>query len=90
MMMPLAASMMTPDPPEISRGVPVVVEDDGPGLADDIKGRIFEPFATTKPVGEGTGLGLYTSYMLARGMGGELALDDRPPRGARASLLLPA
>lgn len=68
----------------------LLVEDDGPGLADDIKGRIFEPFATTKPVGEGTGLGLYTSYMLARGMGGELALDDRPPRGARASLLLPA
>ncbi len=66
------------------------VEDDGPGLADDIKGRIFEPFATTKPVGEGTGLGLYTSYMLARGMGAELALDDHLPRGASASLFLPA
>lgn len=65
------------------------VEDDGPGLADDIKGRIFEPFATTKPVGEGTGLGLYTSYMLARGIGAELALEDRQPRGACASLLLP-
>lgn len=65
------------------------VEDDGPGLAEDIKGRIFEPFATTKPVGEGTGLGLYTSYMLARGMGADLALDDHPPRGARAILVLP-
>jgi len=67
----------------------LVVEDDGPGLEPEIRDRLFEPFATTKPPGEGTGLGLYASYMLARSMGGELAFEDPEGKGARAVVTLP-
>jgi signal transduction histidine kinase/PAS domain-containing protein len=65
------------------------VEDDGPGIDPSLEGRLFEPFTTTKPVGEGTGLGLYTSYMLVRAMHGTLTLENRVQGGARASLTLP-
>ncbi len=70
-------------------GIHVIVEDDGPGLAPEIEGRLFEPFATTKPPGEGTGLGLYTSYMLTQTMSGELHVENREEGGARAVIRLP-
>jgi C4-dicarboxylate-specific signal transduction histidine kinase len=65
----------------------VLIEDDGPGIADDVRQRLFEPFATNKP--HGTGLGLYTSFMLARAMGGDLWLDPRAGGGTVATLRLP-
>lgn len=55
------------------------VADDGPGLPDVVRERLFEPFVTTKPVGQGTGLGLAISQRLAREMGAELACDDPGP-----------
>ncbi|MEW6676975.1 MAG: HAMP domain-containing sensor histidine kinase [Pseudomonadota bacterium] len=55
------------------------VRDDGPGLPDSVRERLFEPFVTTKPVGQGTGLGLAISQRLAREMGAELACDDPGP-----------
>lgn len=70
--------------------VHVLVEDEGAGLDPGIEGRLFEPFATTKPPGEGTGLGLYASYMLVQTMGGDLTIENREPRGARARIKLPA
>jgi two-component system sensor histidine kinase HupT/HoxJ len=70
--------------------VEILVEDDGPGIDPDVGGHLFEPFATSKPPGEGTGLGLYTSYMLVRAMGGELSLENREEGGARARVRLPA
>lgn len=69
--------------------VRLFVDDDGPGLDPGIRGRLFEPFATTKPPGEGTGLGLYASYMLARTMGGDVSLENRDERGTRATVTLP-
>ncbi len=62
------------------------VEDDGPGVAEDVAQRLFEPFATTKA--HGTGLGLYTSFMLVRAMDGDLWLDPRPSGGTVATLRL--
>lgn len=73
----------------VGREVVLTVEDDGPGLDEAIEGRLFEPFATTKPPGEGTGLGLYTSYMLVQAMGGQLSLKNGDA-GAIAELRLPA
>jgi signal transduction histidine kinase len=64
----------------------VLIEDDGPGIADEVRQRLFEPFATSKP--QGTGLGLYISFMLARAMGGDLWLDPRPVGGTVATLRL--
>lgn len=65
----------------------ISVEDNGPGLSPDVKRRLFEPFATTKA--QGTGLGLYTSYMLAHAMDGDLWLDPRAGGGTVATLRLP-
>lgn len=70
--------------------VELTVEDKGSGLQPDIEGRLFEPFATTKPPGEGTGLGLYASYMLIQTMGGELTIENREQGGVRACIRLPA
>jgi signal transduction histidine kinase len=67
----------------------IAVEDNGSGIDARVRGRLFEPFTTTKPPGEGTGLGLYTSYMLVQAMHGSLQLEPRPSRGTRALLTLP-
>jgi two-component system, NtrC family, sensor kinase len=66
------------------------VRDDGPGVAPEILPRLFEPFATTKPAGRGTGLGLSLSRSILRQMGGSLRyLEEEGRKGAhfQASLL---
>ena len=70
--------------------VEIIVEDEGIGIHPKIEGRLFEPFATTKPPGEGTGLGLYASYMLVQTMDGDLTIENRDQRGASARVRLPA
>src|SRR5690606_18418905 len=72
-----------------SGSLEIRVEDDGPGLSPEIEGRLFEPFATTKPPGEGTGLGLYASHMLVETLGGMLELAPRPSRGTIARVTFP-
>ena len=70
--------------------VSLIIEDDGPGIDPAMRARLFEPFATTKPPGQGTGLGLYTSYMLVHAMAGSLMLEPRESGGTRATVRLPA
>lgn len=74
---------------KVDRRVRVLITDRGPGLPEEVRQRLFEPFVTTRPVGEGTGLGLYTSQRIAHELGGSLALDDAPGGGTRAILDLP-
>lgn len=65
------------------------IADRGPGLPVEVRERLFEPFVTTRAAGEGTGLGLYTAHRIARELGGDLALTDRPGGGTEALLSLP-
>lgn len=67
----------------------LMIEDTGPGLADEIKNRVTEPFFTTKPVGEGPGLGLSMVKGFAEQSGGRLELNNLPQGGLQVALFLP-
>jgi signal transduction histidine kinase len=69
--------------------VEIVVEDDGTGVPAGLFGRIFEPFFSTKTVGEGTGLGLSVSYGIVTGMGGTLVAGNQGGGGAAFEITLP-
>lgn len=71
---------------EGGRGL-LTVEDTGPGISPELLPRIFQPFFSTRA--EGLGLGLSLCESLANGMGGELAVQSRVPRGAAFTLRLP-
>ncbi len=66
----------------------VTVRDNGPGVAAEIRERIFEPFFTSKPTGQGTGLGLSLSFGIIREAGGTLSLLDSE-EGAAFQIDLP-
>jgi signal transduction histidine kinase len=65
------------------------VQDNGMGIAQEIKERIFEPFFTTKGVGKGTGLGLSVSHGIIGGHGGDIEVESSPGKGALFRLILP-
>ncbi|WP_394328269.1 sensor histidine kinase [Couchioplanes caeruleus] len=59
--------------------VVVSIGDTGPGVPEELRKRVFEPFSTTKAVGEGTGLGLDISYrIVVNGHGGDIVLRSEP------------
>jgi two-component system, sensor histidine kinase RegB len=66
-----------------------LVEDDGPGMPQAVLARATEPFFTTKPRGQGMGLGLFLAQSVAEQMGGRLELASAPGQGTRARLVLP-
>ena len=67
----------------------ITVEDDGPGIAPELLSRVFDPFYTTKPEGEGTGLGLSVSAGIVADHHGRIAATERPGGGARFTVELP-
>ncbi len=70
--------------------VHIHVRDNGTGIADSIKPKIFQPFFTTKPTGEGTGLGLSLSYdIITKGYGGEMNVLSSDEVGAEFVVKLP-
>jgi two-component system NtrC family sensor kinase len=71
-------------------GVQLTFADNGPGVPDAIKSRIYDPFFTTKPVGTGTGIGLSLCQSIVRQHDGLLALQDTPGGGATFVVTLPA
>lgn len=75
---------------EAGNEVCVSVADDGTGIRESIRERLFEPFVTTKDRGEGTGLGLSISQRLAQEMGGRLELVASRPGHTEFRLRLPA
>ena len=66
------------------------VEDTGPGVPPDHEARLFQPFFTTKPVGQGTGLGLSVSYGIIDSLGGHIGYRSSPTGGAVFYFELPA
>lgn len=70
--------------------VRIEVEDNGPGISPEARKRIFEPFYTTKPVGEGTGLGLSVSYMIvSNNHRGTMEVQSETGEGTRFVIRLP-
>lgn len=67
----------------------IEIEDTGHGISPAHLPRIFEPFFSTKDVGQGTGLGLSVSYGIIKGLGGDILVDSRQGQGTRAVVRLP-
>jgi two-component system NtrC family sensor kinase len=70
--------------------VEIRVVDNADGIVEEIVGKIFQPFFTTKPTGKGTGLGLSMSYdIITKGHSGELKLETKPGEGSTFIIILP-
>ena len=72
------------------RYVRIAVKDTGVGMSDEVQARAFEPFYTTKGVGEGSGLGLSQTYGVVKQAGGAVLLESGVGRGTTVTLYLPA
>ena len=70
-------------------GVLISVKDNGPGIPQKIIDKIFQPFFTTKPTGQGTGLGLSLSYDIVKAHGGELKVETKEGEGTTFIIQLP-
>jgi two-component system NtrC family sensor kinase len=69
--------------------IEITVTDNGNGIPADIKDKIFQPFFTTKPAGQGTGLGLSLSYDIVKAHGGELKVETKEGEGTEFIVRLP-
>jgi two-component system, NtrC family, sensor kinase len=69
--------------------VEIKVADNGNGIPQKVLDKIFQPFFTTKPTGQGTGLGLSLSYDIVKAHGGELKVETREGEGSEFIILLP-
>ncbi len=67
----------------------IKVKDNGNGIPQKVLDKIFQPFFTTKPTGQGTGLGLSLSYDIIKAHGGELKVETGEDEGAEFIILLP-
>ena len=67
----------------------IKVEDNGPGISQKVLNKIFQPFFTTKPSGQGTGLGLSLSYDIVKTHGGELTVETKEGEGTTFIINLP-
>jgi signal transduction histidine kinase len=69
--------------------IEISVKDNGPGIPENIKEKIFQPFFTTKPTGSGTGLGLSLSYDIIKAHGGEISVESKENEGTEFIITIP-
>jgi two-component system NtrC family sensor kinase len=74
---------------KINNTVELTVKDNGNGIPQKVVDKIFQPFFTTKPTGEGTGLGLSLSYDIIKAHGGEIKVETKEGQGSGFIILLP-
>ena len=72
-----------------SNGTKIIVEDNGNGIPQDVIDKIFQPFFTTKPTGQGTGLGLSLAYDIVKAHGGELSVESEVGEGTVFTIEIP-
>jgi signal transduction histidine kinase/tetratricopeptide (TPR) repeat protein len=85
----VSTKVLTPPTAGGGRGVAVSVKDNGNGIPQKILDKIFQPFFTTKPTGQGTGLGLSLSYDIVKAHGGELKVETKESEGTEFIVELP-
>jgi signal transduction histidine kinase len=68
----------------------ITVSDNGNGIPQKIVDKIFQPFFTTKPTGQGTGLGLSLSYDIVKAHGGEIKVERKEGEGTKIIIMIPA
>ncbi len=76
--------------PPVDPEVIISVKDNGNGIPQNIVDKIFQPFFTTKPTGQGTGLGLSLSYDIVKAHGGEIKVESKEAEGSEFIISLPA
>jgi two-component system, NtrC family, sensor kinase len=69
--------------------IQITVKDNGPGVPEQVRDKIFQPFFTTKPTGQGTGLGLSLSYDIIKAHGGKLTFENDKNEGTVFIISLP-
>jgi len=67
----------------------ISIKDSGNGIPDEVLGKIFQPFFTTKPTGQGTGLGLSLAYDIVKAHGGEIKVETKEGEGSEFTIQLP-
>jgi signal transduction histidine kinase len=88
---PWAARARSPSPSSApGRWVELTVRDDGTGMLEEVKARVFEPLFTTKERGRGTGLGLATCKAIVEDAGGEIGVETAPDLGTTVRVILPS
>jgi signal transduction histidine kinase len=73
----------------IENKVEVRVKDNGNGIPQKVLDKIYQPFFTTKPTGQGTGLGLSMSYDIVKAHGGEIKVETKEGEGTKFIIQLP-
>ncbi|MCB0602046.1 MAG: hypothetical protein KDC28_12495 [Saprospiraceae bacterium] len=74
---------------QLGEHIEIRIADNGSGIPDQIKSKIFQPFFTTKPTGQGTGLGLSLSYDIIQAHGGEIEVESEKEQGTSFIVRLP-
>jgi signal transduction histidine kinase len=69
--------------------ISIEIRDNGTGIPEEIKDKVFDPFFTNKPIGQGTGLGLSVSYQIMQKHNGTLSIDSKLGMGTTVKLTIP-